>query len=127
MTKPAAILVVEDDPLVQAVIKLQLEHRGHSVMIAEHAAEAKRLLDEKDGDFKLLIIDSGLPIQSGESVAMELKSRFPEPGVLMISGYPEGRRREESTKSDLPFLQKPFTGAQLVQKVDELLAKQSSN
>ena len=127
MAKSAAILVVEDDPLVQAVIRLQLENHGHSVMIAEHSAEAKRLLDELDGDFQLLIIDSGLPIQSGESVAMELKGRFPEAGVLMISGYPEERRRDESTKSDLPFLQKPFTGAQLVQKVDELLAKQNSN
>jgi DNA-binding response OmpR family regulator len=108
------ILLIEDDPLVQEVVGGHLRSRGFEVWIADDAQMAHALMDAHGPDVGLLIVDSGLPLQSGESLAAELKQRFGRARVLMISGY-------SRAESDYPFLQKPFSGAQLVERVEELL------
>ena len=108
------ILLIEDDPLVQQVVQGHLRARGFSVWTAEDAETANALMDAHGGDVGLLIVDSGLPVQSGESLAAELKKRFGRTRVLLISGY-------SRADTGYPFLQKPFSGAQLVERVEELM------
>lgn len=108
------ILLIEDDPLVQEVVGSHLRAGGYEVWIADNSATARALMDAHGESVGLLIVDSGLPVQSGESLAAELKKEFGRARVLMISGY---RQRD----MDYPFLQKPFSGAQLVSRVEELL------
>jgi two-component system torCAD operon response regulator TorR len=113
-SKGPGILLIEDDPLVQEVVQGHLRGRGYEVWIADDAETAHAMMDEHGSSVSLLIVDSGLPVQSGESLAAELKKQFGRARVLMISGYP---RKDPH----YPFLQKPFSGAQLVSRVEELL------
>lgn len=110
------ILVIEDDAFVQDVMKHHLTQKGYDVWVAADAAIARRMMDEHSGEVRLLIVDSRLPEQSGESIADELTARFGK-CVLLVSGYPRPDGPEP-----YPFLQKPFTGAQLVACVEELVA-----
>lgn len=111
------ILLIEDDAFVQDVVKHHLSSQGYEVWVASDAEAARRMMDEHEHDVRLLVVDSGLPVQSGESIADELKLRFGK-RVLLISGYP---RPGEPEDEEYPFLQKPFTGSQLVERVEELL------
>lgn len=117
------VLVIEDDPLVQAVIRKHLTNYGYNIYVAEDPIAAKKIVDEYDGDIDMLIVDSGLPVVSGDKVAAEVKERFPSMRVLIISGYPEGRRHEDSPNIEFPFLQKPFSGSQLMEKVEQLFSE----
>ena len=108
------ILLIEDDPLVQQVVEGHLTARGFSVWIADDAEMAHALMEAHGEKVGLLIVDSGLPVQSGESLAAELKQRFGRTRVLLISGY-------SRPGTGYPFLQKPFSGAQLVERVEELM------
>jgi DNA-binding response OmpR family regulator len=108
------ILLIEDDPLVQKVVGSHLRRRGYEVWIADDSETARAMMDSHRGSVELLIVDSGLPVQSGESLAAELKDEFGPARVLMISGY---RQKDD----EFPFLQKPFSGAQLVSRVEDLL------
>jgi DNA-binding response OmpR family regulator len=108
------ILLIEDDPLVQQVVEGHLTARGYKVWIAEDSQTATALMEAQGDDVGLLIVDSGLPVQSGESLAAELKRRFGRARILLISGYARPH-------PEFPFLQKPFSGVQLVERVEELL------
>lgn len=111
------ILLIEDDVFVQDVVRHHLSNQGYDVWVASDAEVARALMAEHEPDVRLLVIDSGLPVQSGESIAEELKERFAK-RVLLISGYPRSVETEDEV---YPFLQKPFTGAQLVERVKALM------
>lgn len=113
------ILLIEDDTFVQAIVNHHLSSRGYRVWVASDPMEARSLMDLHADTIRLLIVDSGLPVQSGESVAEELKERFGKTRVLMISGYP----KPESVPDAYPFLQKPFTGEELANRVEALLGE----
>ncbi|MGI8923215.1 MAG: response regulator [Fimbriimonadales bacterium] len=117
----SSILVVEDEPLVRFVIERHLSGVGHRVFLASDAESAKDIVDKHGHEIDLLIADSVLPTASGEDVATNLKEHFGAARVLMISGYPMGRRTTDGALPGYPFLQKPFTGSELLGKVNELL------
>ena len=108
------ILLIEDDPLVQQVVQSHLTARGYSVWMASDSQSATALMEARGDDVGLLIVDSGLPVQSGESLVAELKKRFGSARILLISGYAR-------PEAEYPFLQKPFSGVQLVKRVEELM------
>lgn len=113
------ILLIEDELLVQTVVGQHLRAQGYQVWIAPDAVSARSLMDEHGHEIGLLVVDSGLPVQSGESLAAELKERFGKTRVLLISGY-------DRPETEYPFLQKPFSGAELVERVEELLRAANS-
>jgi PAS domain S-box-containing protein len=120
--RPARVLVVEDDDAVRRFTARSLERAGYEVLAAADAAEAFRLSDANEGALDVVVVDIILPRMRGTEIAARLRPRQPTVEVLFISGY----RTEESA---LPrgadgrtrFLQKPFTGAQLADKIRELL------
>ncbi len=63
-----------------------------------------------------------MPQMGGQQLAEELLATRPDLKVLFISGYTDSSLlRESALRSSMTLLQKPFTPAQLVQKVRELL------
>lgn len=114
------ILVIEDEPSVQGLIEHALRREGYSVRVASDSREALDYL-EGGGDPDLLIVDSGLPVMSGNELAKKIMDKMPGKRVLMISGYPEGKLAAGSHPKGLPFLQKPFKVGELVSAVKQML------
>ncbi|MFI5344769.1 MAG: PAS domain S-box protein [Elusimicrobiota bacterium] len=119
----ANILVVEDDDAVRRFAVRSLERAGYDVLTAADGAEAMRISDSHEGLFDVLIVDVVLPRGRGTEVATRLRARQPTAQVLFVSGY----RTEESSLPRPPngrafFLQKPFTGAVLAERVHELVS-----
>ena len=67
----ANILVVEDEPAIQELIAVNLEHAGHHVIRADDADRALSIVRSALPD--LLLIDWMLPGTSGVALARQLR------------------------------------------------------
>ncbi|MCL6432072.1 MAG: response regulator [Anaerolineae bacterium] len=118
------ILLVEDEPNVRALTERVLEDSGYVVHSCGCVSEALGIWTLYSGKFDLVISDVVLPDGDGRQFAQRLAGEQPSTGILLVSGYPEGRsRHEDVTRSGLPFLQKPYAFADLLRKVDETLKR----
>lgn len=124
MTRPARILVVDDDKLVLGAVTRVLGV-DHELVLAEDGIKALVLLGS-DARYDVVLCDLVMPQVGGamiyEEVAMlrpELARRFVFMHCEAASDY--DRRLLEVV--DRPALRKPFTPAELRQAVDPLLAR----
>lgn len=80
------MLVIDDEPGIREVIRLVLESRGYDVLLAEDAAEARRVITQSNP--QAILLDIVLPGEDGLSFCRALKrdprtARIP---VLLITG-----------------------------------------
>src|SRR5258708_5258793 len=72
------ILVVDDEPSIQLLVRTVLELQGHQVFFADDALEALRLSEQHAGPVDLLITDMCLPAMSGPELVQKLLKARPE-------------------------------------------------
>ena len=116
------VLLVEDDPDVRRVIRLQLVGLGYPVIEADHAADALLLLASVP-TVGILISDLVMPGGTdGRALCCEASQRAPHVRALLISGYSDGDAVSAEAATDLPLLKKPFTTTELQHALDGLVA-----
>jgi two-component system, cell cycle sensor histidine kinase and response regulator CckA len=115
-TGTETVLVVEDDSAVRSFAIRALRRRGFTVLEADDASSALRLLRESNGHIDMLITDASMPGMSGEQLIQRVRSSGSRVRTLLISG-----RSEQELGPDVPYLAKPFTGADLGRRVREVL------
>jgi DNA-binding response OmpR family regulator len=79
----ANVLIVEDDKPLQKYLKELLLDNGYSVTLASDGVEAIANLEKVEPD--LVVLDLGLPKMSGESVCREIRERFPQIRVIILT------------------------------------------
>lgn len=121
VSEPTTILVVEDHGLVRAVVREMLESCGYRVLPAQDGLEALEIVTDHDGPLHLLLTDMVLPFLSGPQLSERAMAIRPRLRTLYMSGYPETSLRGFGVCLSLPYLQKPFTADQLIEKVQEAL------
>jgi signal transduction histidine kinase len=102
-----SILVVEDDPRVRSATVAALNELGHRPLAFGSGEEALAHLDEDD-HFQLIISDVVMPGIKGPELVKQVLRRFPELGVLFVTGY-AGEAGEAEGFADHELLRKPFT------------------
>ena len=117
------VLLVEDEQTVREVAVRVLRERGYTVLEASGAVEALGLVQRHIGQgVDLLLTDVVMPLMSGPELAGRLRLAQPGIRVLFTSGYTESDIGEFGLqKWATGFLQKPFTPADLAQKVRAVL------
>jgi two-component system, cell cycle sensor histidine kinase and response regulator CckA len=122
---PAAngsILLVEDADRVRRLLARILEDAGYTVFQAANGRAGLELCREHAGKIQLLITDVMMPEMSGPELVKALETMNEMPRVLFLSGYAgDALDREGLDPSQYHFLQKPFLGEALLQKVREVL------
>jgi len=80
-----AILVVEDEPAIQELIAVNLEHAGHQVLRAANVSEAEALVREVLPD--LVLLDWMLPGLPGVNFARQLRAdqRTKDIPIIMLT------------------------------------------
>jgi len=111
----ATILLAEDEDALRGLLAGLLRRHGYNVLAARDGREAVEIGRDNLDSIDLLITDVRMPGIDGPGVARELLSARPALKVLYISGYAEGRVLGG------PFLQKPFSPAELSALVRDLL------
>jgi PAS domain S-box-containing protein len=106
----ALVLLVEDEPQVRRVLRLQLTELGYPVVEANNGSEAVQML-ENVVDIGILVTDIVMPGDlDGRGLARLAREQRPELRVVLISGYPADKSgRETGLDIGLPILAKPFT------------------
>ena len=116
------VLVVDDEPIVRAIMVRALRDAGYTVVDAEDASRALARSDGHEGRIDVLITDLVMPGMSGRELAGMLAERHPGLGVLFVSGFPgEEVERRGLLESGRPFLGKPFTPEMLIERVRGVL------
>ena len=82
----ANLLIVDDDPAVQATIRIVLERAGHSVVVAGDGRKGLAIFEA--GDFDLLVLDIFMPGMDGLETMKLIHQRRPQTPILVISGRP---------------------------------------
>lgn len=115
------ILVVEDNEAVRSFTTDTLREFGFNVMEAIDASEVLKILD-RDRRVDLLFTDIGLPGLNGRELAATVQRRYPNVRLLFTSGYAQmPSPTMSSAVMDIPLLSKPFTRAQLYERICQSL------
>ncbi|MEW5979592.1 MAG: PAS domain S-box protein [Acidobacteriota bacterium] len=122
------ILVVEDDESVRKLITDSLRKYGYQLLVADNGATALMVCEHHKGAIDLMITDMVMPQMTGRELADRLGPFRPTMKLLFMSGYTDNLTlRHEVLEAGRPFLQKPFTPAQLGRKVRKVLDDEVPN
>lgn len=80
----AYILVMEDERIIQTIIRRYLEREGHEVVIAGDGEEGIKLYNERPAD--LVLTDIIMPKKEGIETIRDLKKISPDVKIIAMSG-----------------------------------------
>ncbi|MCZ0930483.1 ATP-binding protein [Halomonas janggokensis] len=124
------ILVVEDNPLNQAVAQGMLEYLGAKVTISENGQEALDELQAHHGQIDLVLMDMQMPIMDGPETArrwrvFEARRQLPRMPILAMTANVMTEHRERCMQSGMDdMIHKPFTRDELFRGIHRHLATQ---
>lgn len=117
------ILVVDDEKDIRRVLRRILEARGYHVTEAGSAEEALALASQ-DSALALVVSDIHMPEKDGIWLLGELRRRFPDVGVLMVTGDGGIDTAVECLKvGALDYVSKPMIVAEVQSRVEQALDK----
>lgn len=119
----ARILIVDDDPLLRALLQHRLKADGHDVIALEDGARVLSTVQDSRPD--MIVLDAMMPVMDGFEILRRLKSGpAPDPTpVIMLTAL----KREADIVGALElgaadYLAKPFIPDELSQRIRRVLA-----
>lgn len=119
----ARILVVDDEIGIRELLSEILYEEGHSVEVAENAAQARAARNERRPD--LVLLDIWMPDTDGVSLLKEWATQgLLDMPVIMMSGHATVDTAKEATRiGAVDFLEKPIAMQKLLEAVKDGLEK----
>ena len=124
LSRPAGqtLLLVEDDATIRSNMRECLVQMGYRVLEADSGAAALEVCVELKGKVDLVLTDLVMAGKGGHELAQDLVQLYPGIPVLFMSGYSEdSAARRDILLRGSPFLQKPFSVADLAKAVQNAL------
>jgi CheY-like chemotaxis protein len=116
------ILVVEDEPLLQDLMRSRFETKGYRVLVANDGLHAVDLYSHHKSEIAVVFSDMGLPKLTGENVFRKLKELNPAVQVVFASGFLEPELKTEMLKNGVKaFVQKPYEPDEVLVLIRRLL------
>jgi two-component system, OmpR family, phosphate regulon response regulator PhoB len=122
----ANILLVEDEPGIQELLKLNLGQAGHSVTVAPDAEQALRALQHALPD--VILLDWMLPGMSGLGLCQRLRTdtRYKDVPIIMLTARGDERDKVAGLDSGADdYLTKPFSPRELVSRIKAVLRRRA--
>ena len=122
MSDAPLILIVEDDPTVQGLLKVLMETEGYDTMTAKDGLEG--LLKAEIRHPSIIILDIMMPNVDGERVLEEMRSRadLANVPVLIVTGRADAHNAFDGLVGRHNVIPKPFDPDELTNRVADLLA-----
>ena len=116
------ILVAEDDPGIRFFLWQTLRSAGYNVFSAQNGEEAVRLAAGYQAQIHVLLSDIEMPVMNGVEAAKILCGLRACLHVLFMSDVRRGAGHQRPlAKKEIPYLAKPFTREELLEKVRSIL------
>lgn len=114
------ILLAEDDPYIQLLVRRKLENAGYEVRAYSTGEEALTSLLSGDSLPEIILLDIMLPGRDGLEICREIKDRLgtDAPRVIILSarGQEEDVNAAQAAGADA-YLIKPFAPQELLEHV----------
>jgi len=120
---PRRILIIDNEPHICESLKDRLESKGYEAIIAHDGQTALALiaLEAKQCPIGGVLLDVHMPVMDGMEVLRELRARYPDLPILMMSaGLDRGVLDEAVRMGASEYVLKPFDTALLSQMLDKL-------
>jgi len=116
------VLVVDDEKMIRDLLKNTLERDRIEVLVADSGKSALELVESNN--VNVIISDIQMDEMSGLDLLVQIKMRYPEIPVIMITGH--GRKYDKdaviSAGAD-GYITKPFNNLEILRIVNDLLTK----
>jgi DNA-binding NtrC family response regulator len=121
-TEKTSILILDDEPIVSKRLKPSLEKKGYEVETFTRSADALKRVKERR--FNIVVTDLKMEGVDGMQFLTEVKERYPETEVIVITGFATMATAKESfTKGVFDFLAKPFKLGEIAEVIAKAEAK----
>ncbi|NWG86254.1 MAG: response regulator [Hydrogenophilaceae bacterium] len=122
------ILIVEDNPINQTLVKSILGKLGYRYTLAENGQEALAALDA--AAFDLILMDCQMPVMDGYEASRAIRRREGGSGrhipILAVTAHAMAGDRERCLEAGMDdYLAKPYRFEELKQKIGQLLGSTS--
>ena len=118
------ILIVEDNPMNQLLIRDILTYHGYKVIEAENGEEAVRIALDQTPD--LIIMDLQMPVMNGYDAIRILKNDPVTKNIkiLAVTSFTMAGDREKALEAGADdFIAKPINTRELPERVKKLLSE----
>jgi signal transduction histidine kinase/DNA-binding response OmpR family regulator len=119
-SRTARVLIIEDEPEVQAVLADMLREAGYVVVVAKDGPNGLERCEQESMD--IVLSDISMPGLSGWDVATRLRTRFPEIPIGFVTGWGDQLDPERLTRTGVSFvIAKPFQTLDVLRHVAQAL------
>ena len=119
------ILLLVSDPIVRSVLKDTLEREGYTVLATGDLGSAVDFLKQAVPD--LLITRTYVQSLTGHDAAVYLREKLLTMRVLIVGGLLDDTRlQNRESLQGFEVFPKPYTAAELLQKVKDVLSRPSA-
>jgi CheY-like chemotaxis protein len=119
---PPTVLVIDDDPIMRRLMMAVLDKSGYTVRTSSSVAEGLELIAQQTPD--IILCDMALPEMSGLDFLRHCRAN-PDlakiPVIIVSSVSDEFKVREALELGAAAHISKPFSQAQLLQAVADIL------
>jgi len=119
-THAARVLIIEDEPEVQAVLADMLREAGYVVTVAKDGSNGLDRCEEEPID--IVLSDISMPGLSGWEVAARVRARFPTIPIGFVTGWGDQLDPERLARTGVSFvIAKPFQTLDVLRHVAQAL------
>ncbi len=120
------ILVVDDEIHIIKSLMRELadwsESVGLSVTGAVIGVEALDVIEEHREKIKVIIADIRMPGMSGGDMALEIRRRYPDIPIIVLTGYNDRKEIKKAKRAGIEaFLTKPWDGDELIREIEKVV------
>jgi excisionase family DNA binding protein len=106
-TFPVTVMVVDDDLMIQEILKSIIENQGYTVFTAGTGEKALELVERQH--FDLIFLDLKLPGMSGVAILEAIKSKDKESVVVIVTAFADDPiALKAMSLGPLLMIRKPF-------------------
>lgn len=118
----AHILIIEDDPDLGPLLKLNLEREGYRVTLVQTGKQGQS--EALTGNYHLIILDLMLPLVDGMHILQRLRAdMFNTPVIILSAKGGEAIRLEGFRSGCDDFVNKPFSLMELISRIAAVLRR----
>ena len=118
-----AILIVDDEPAIRALLRKVLGSDASPVLEASDGIEALDLLMKYGTEIALVLTDIDMPAMDGIALASAARALFPGILIVLMSGQTDPATLHPAWRG-CDFIPKPFTPQTVLKVVRSVLARQ---
>jgi two-component system, OmpR family, KDP operon response regulator KdpE len=115
------VLVFEDDPGIQEILRMLFDANGFRVVIADTATRGEQ--DARLHRPDVVIVDLGLPDRDGLNVIGAIRAWSPVPIVVLSARTAEAQRLAAFERGADDYVMKPFSAPELLARVRAVMRR----